>query len=96
MARRSRKRDYRAEHRPVDVTGLTRGWERGETGIDGREWRVRTVAGGDRSYRCPGCQQAIGPGTPHVVAWPADHLFGNEAGLDDRRHWHTACWRRRR
>jgi hypothetical protein len=23
---------------------------------------------------------------PHVVAWP-DH-----GGIDDRRHWHKACW----
>jgi hypothetical protein len=80
---------------PVDVAGLTRGWERGETGADGRAWKVRAVAGGDRSYRCPGCQQVIAPGTPHLVAWQADHLFGDDAGLDDRRHWHTPCWRRR-
>ena len=27
-----------------------------------------------KTYRCPGCDQVILPGTPHVVAWPAaDH-----------------------
>jgi hypothetical protein len=26
----------------------------------------------------------------HVVAWPE---FGH--GVDDRRHWHTACWNAR-
>ena len=57
---------------------------------------MRTVSGGDKPYRCPGCQQLIGPGAGHLVVWPADHLFGDEAGLHDRRHWHTSCWRRRR
>jgi hypothetical protein len=48
---------------------------------------VRRVAGtaSARAYRCPGCDQELRPGTPHVVAWP-------EGGPDDRRHWHTACW----
>ena len=48
---------------------------------------VRRVAGtaSARSYRCPGCDQELRPGTPHVVAWP-------DGQPDDRRHWHTACW----
>ena len=51
---------------------------------------VRRVAGTSsaRSYRCPGCDQELRPGTPHVVAWP-------EGQPDDRRHWHTACWEAR-
>jgi len=46
---------------------------------------VRSVSGGAKSYRCPGCDQEIRPMTPHVVAWP-------EGSTEDRRHWHTACW----
>jgi hypothetical protein len=48
---------------------------------------VRSVAGtaSARSYRCPGCDQELRPGVPHVVAWP-------EGRPDDRRHWHTPCW----
>lgn len=48
---------------------------------------VRRVAGtaSARPYRCPGCDQELRAGTPHVVAWP-------EGRPDDRRHWHTACW----
>jgi hypothetical protein len=47
---------------------------------------VRHVSGAaDKSYRCPGCDQELRPGVPHVVAWP-------EGQPDDRRHWHTACW----
>ena len=59
----------------------------------GGEWSVRRVtgAGATRSYLCPGCQQSVVPGTPHVVAWPADGM----GGLDDRRHWHTSCWESR-
>ncbi len=48
---------------------------------------VRSVAGtaSARPYRCPGCDQELPAGTPHVVAWP-------EGRPGDRRHWHTACW----
>lgn len=42
-------------------------------------------------YICPGCNQNILPGIAHVVAWPKD--LGR--GVEDRRHWHTACWERR-
>jgi hypothetical protein len=62
-----------------------------ESGPDG-DWVVRSVTGSaaTKPYRCPGCDQQIPPATPHVVAWPADG-----GGLDDRRHWHTGCWRSR-
>ncbi len=65
--------------------------QRSEEHGDG-EWIVRHVTGSSstRPYRCPGCQQEVQPGTPHVVAWPADSLVGE--GLEQRRHWHTACW----
>ncbi|MEU5386151.1 ATP/GTP-binding protein [Kitasatospora cineracea] len=54
----------------------------------GEDWVVQTVAGtAGRYYRCPGCDQEIPPGVGHVVAWP-DH----GGGVDDRRHWHRACW----
>lgn len=57
----------------------------------GEEWVVRQVAGGaaTKHYRCPGCDQEIPPGVPHVVAW---QQYG---GVDDRRHWHKACWNAR-
>ncbi|MBA2416385.1 MAG: hypothetical protein H0V64_10975 [Geodermatophilaceae bacterium] len=55
-------------------------------------WVVREVTGAasTRIYRCPGCDQEIRLGTPHVVVWPA---YDEEAGgVDERRHWHSACW----
>lgn len=59
------------------------------------DWVVRPVTGAaaTRSYRCPGCDHEIRPATPHVVVWPA--LDDEEAGLSERRHWHTSCWRAR-
>ena len=65
------------------------------------DWVVRQVTGSaaTRAYRCPGCDHEIRPATPHVVAWPA--VYGDDgepdedAGLGERRHWHTACWRAR-
>jgi hypothetical protein len=34
---------------------------------------VRSISGtaATKAYRCPGCDQEIPAGTPHVVAWPA-------------------------
>ncbi len=56
----------------------------------GEEWVARRISGSasTKPYRCPGCDQEIRPATPHVVAWPAQ----TGRGLEDRRHWHTACW----
>lgn len=68
--------------------------EQRETAPDG-EWAVRRVSGSAaaKHYRCPGCAQEIPPGTPHVVAWPVDGA--GDAGVAERRHWHSACWERR-
>jgi len=49
---------------------------------------VRAVSGEKgKSYRCPGCQQLIQPGVPHLVVVSGEDLEG-------RRHWHTPCWKR--
>ena len=65
----------------------------------GEEYVVRAVTGSaaTRTYRCPGCHQSIRPATPHTVAWPVvPTSFARDAeGLDERRHWHTPCWRAR-
>ncbi len=68
------------------------GWARTESAPDG-EWTVRTVPGAQttKSYRCPGCDHEIRPGTPHVVAWPA----AEHGSVEDRRHWHQGCWNAR-
>jgi hypothetical protein len=60
-----------------------------ESGPDG-DWVVRTVSGeaATKTYRCPGCDHEVLPGTPHVVAW-RDGDEGN------RRHWHRPCWQAR-
>lgn len=58
------------------------------------QWRVHHVPGpaAVKTYRCPGCDQEIRPGVPHVVVWPAEASPTDATG---RRHWHTACWRAR-
>jgi hypothetical protein len=48
-------------------------------------FEVRHVQG-DKPYRCPGCDHMIRPGLWHLVVVP-------EGDPDERRHWHTACWR---
>lgn len=39
-----------------------------------------------KAYRCPGCDHEIARGEGHEVVVPVDTP-------DDRRHWHSACWR---
>jgi hypothetical protein len=70
--------------------------ERVET-YGGEEYVVRRVTGSaaTKPYRCPGCTQLIRPATPHVVAWPVVASMFSSSGLDERRHWHTACWQAR-
>ncbi len=75
----------------IDDESVRRGVQSVEVGRDG-DWLVRAVSGDvGKVYRCPGCDQEIGAGVPHVVAWPADE----RGDLSDRRHWHTGCWRAR-
>ena len=59
-------------------------------------WRHRDLPGAPdglppRSSTTSRVQPGIPPGVAHLVAWP-DTLTGAEY----RRHWHTACWQRRR
>ena len=75
---------------------VLRGMTRTEVGPEGLRWTVRTISGGPKSYICPGCGQPIPAGAEHVVAWTDEHLYGPQAGLAERRHWHTGCWRARR
>jgi hypothetical protein len=73
-----------------------------EEAADG-DWVVRAVSGSatGKLYRCPGCDQEIRPGTPHVVTWPAYARnsdldpWDTGSAADTRRHWHAVCWRAR-
>ena len=91
--RPSRKRPWAAEPPPLDIDRALGGVR--HVSDDAGEWTVRTVRGGEKVYRCPACQQDIPPGTPHVVAWVRDAIGGEDAGLEARRHWHSACFERR-
>lgn len=67
-----------------------------ESAPDG-EWMIRpiTARNAQKTYTCPGCHRPVQPGVPHLVVWQEDALFGAAAGLRDRRHWHSNCWRSR-
>lgn len=64
-------------------------YRRAETHTDG-DWVVQSISGSTsvKEYRCPGCDMEIKPATPHIVAWPQEDV-------EQRRHWHTACWKKR-
>ena len=88
------RRHRRAPGRP-DASAEPVGLQRIEQHPDG-DFVVRRVsgAGSTKTYRCPGCDQEVRPGVPHVVAWPADGLVGAGQGaeVEGRRHWHSPCW----
>ncbi|AQX14720.1 hypothetical protein BCR15_02700 [Tessaracoccus lapidicaptus] len=88
MARRPSK--HLRAPRPLLSGGSQRRESRG-----GRTWIVRDVPAhrAVKEYRCPGCDQRVAPGTPHLVAWPDTPPLGAESGLEVRRHWHPHCWR---
>ena len=95
MPRRRRPRD------PGDAAaasaGATRGAAETVESWQGQEYRVRRITGSAtaKSFRCPGCDHEIRPATPHVVAWPVDGSWRVADGADERRHWHSGCWRSR-
>jgi hypothetical protein len=47
---------------------------------------VRHV-GGEKEYRCPGCDHIVRAGIWHLVVIPLD-------APEERRHWHIECWRK--
>lgn len=88
---RRNRREEQPEPSEIRLGGL----RRSETFADG-DWIVQHITGSatTKTYRCPGCDMEIRPGSPHIVAWP-DYLSGGDAAVEERRHWHTACWKRR-
>ena len=87
----SRRRPRRRDEPPRELSTFTYGLDRREE-WRGEEYAVRPLRGSSstKPYRCPGCEQEIRPGTPHIVVWPA-----HDSEAADRRHWHTGCWNAR-
>ncbi|MGO1807070.1 MAG: hypothetical protein ACTJFS_09950 [Micrococcaceae bacterium] len=76
--------------------GMDPGYQH-QSAADG-DWHVRKIPAwrAVKDYTCPGCFRTILAGQVHLVAWRSDHLFGDEAAGDERRHWHNKCWENRR
>lgn len=96
MTRSRRSNKYqRAAHQPErDVTRLAYGGARKQF-RRGTEWFVREIPAhrAEKGYRCPECGTEVPAGQAHVVAWSAEHFFGDDAAVRDRRHYHSHCWR---
>lgn len=84
MPRRNRRRT--APARSSSVAGILAGMS--DVDWDGERWRVVVITGSGarKEYRCPGCDQIIRIGQPHVAVWL------DEGDGQDRRHWHNGCW----
>lgn len=84
----------RAAQEPArGVTHLANGGARVES-RRGSDWFVRDipVSRATKIYACPGCHNEIPEAQAHLVVWSAEHMFGDEAAVRDRRHWHSHCW----
>lgn len=96
MARSRRPNKYQraAQDPPRDVTRLAYGGARKQI-RRGQEWFVRDIPAhrAEKGYLCPECRIEIPAGQAHVVAWSAEHFFGDDAAVRDRRHYHAHCWR---
>ncbi|SNS52271.1 hypothetical protein SAMN06309944_0634 [Micrococcales bacterium KH10] len=91
-SRRSRRRPYGQPIPELDLDRATGG--RSTQQRRGEDWIVQQIRGGTKEYVCPGCGRKIAAGTAHVAAWRSESIWGAQAALDDRRHWHTGCWQR--
>ncbi|MDR3202628.1 MAG: hypothetical protein LBT54_05810 [Bifidobacteriaceae bacterium] len=89
-----RARREREGHPELDLARARGGFPVREQAEDG-DWIVRASAPAEKEYVCPGCRQVIARGAANTVAWRAEGLLGDDAALEDRRHWHPACWRAR-
>ena len=89
MARRRPSKHTRAP-RPLDRARHSRR-EHKASGV----FLVRDVPGerATKTYRCPGCDNVISPGSAHIVAWPEEPDLFSSSGLELRRHWHKHCWK---
>jgi hypothetical protein len=85
MPRQNRRREDAAARppAPASTVGERREQWRTETYVV----RAVTAHGATKEYRCPGCDQVVRIGQPHLVVWPEF-----DADAADRRHWHGACW----
>jgi len=95
MPRSNRPRGRKSsDPEPLDLDRIRQGFRRSEHKRSG-EYTVQPIsaAAAQKAYICPGCQLTIDPGVAHVVAWRTDGIMGEAAGVADRRHWHTHCWR---
>ncbi|GAA2524986.1 hypothetical protein [Rarobacter incanus] len=90
-SRRSRRRPYTSAPRELDL-GRARGGRSSLTRA-GEEWIVQQIRESAKTYVCPGCGNQIPAGQAHVAAWRAETVLGARDGLENRRHWHAACWR---
>ena len=80
MPRKNRRdRAYLEEREAPQARSAAPAWAE-SPGFD-----VRHV-GGQKEYRCPGCDHVVRAGSWHLVVVPQDDV-------DARRHWHTECWR---
>lgn len=90
---RRNKRNDSDDYEQLDLARIAGGFKRSEY-KRGKEWHVQPISASRaiKEYACPGCSVPIAVGVPHLTVWEAEAIFGDEAALRDRRHWHSHCW----
>ena len=94
MARRNRPSRPDDEYEEIDAGRILGGFRRTEN-KRGYSWTVQPIseARAVKEYTCPGCHNVIVVGTPHLAVWRNDGIMGESADVEERRHWHSHCWR---
>lgn len=91
MGRKSSKCPWNAPHPPLKMDRLVN-IPSSQVGPGGVKYTVQHISTGKKIYTCPGCLQIIPMGASHVVAWTEYYFYTR--GIEERRHWHSECWRR--
>ncbi|KWZ74117.1 MAG: ATP/GTP-binding protein [Winkia neuii] len=90
MGRKRRTNKWAAPARPLQMRRLA-SMPRTQVRA-GNTYQVQRLPAAEKEYVCPGCNNTIAIGSPHVVAWITEGAFGLDQGVDSRRHWHPYCW----
>ncbi|MDR1861953.1 MAG: hypothetical protein LBQ41_02910 [Candidatus Ancillula sp.] len=88
MGRKNLRSD---EPRPLNFYAAT-GGSRVET-KQGVSYTLRRTMEGSSVYKCPGCNREIPSGEASWTVIKNDHILGEQAAIDERRHWHDSCWK---
>lgn len=92
MPRKNKKSNNNNSNNPISLASIF-GGEKVET-KHGKDYSVRKTFEGSSIYKCPYCNNTINYGETSLTVIEKNHILGDQAAIDERRHWHESCWKR--